>query len=161
MVPKANLWSLAPLAFTLLTELQSHRYCWCENLFLYLAADLEPVLVDTCLYGKAFTIDCNPARLVLGATAKLKYTYGHLIPAMSMFWSTKPSIFRVKSWPPLVVTKQASYQSITNAARFNATQSAKKSQNLDRSSKTTKDSLSFQTKMLFCCKIIILMNIFM
>ena len=50
-------------------------------------------------------------------------------------------MFRVKLWAPLGVTKQASYQIITNAARFNATQSAKKSQNLDRSSKTTKDSL--------------------
>ena len=30
------------------TELQSHRHFWCENWFLYLAADLGPVLVDTC-----------------------------------------------------------------------------------------------------------------
>ena len=30
------------------TELLSHRYCLCENWYLYLAADLGPVLVDTC-----------------------------------------------------------------------------------------------------------------
>ena len=30
------------------TELQSHRYYWCANWFLYLASDLGPVLVDTC-----------------------------------------------------------------------------------------------------------------
>ena len=58
------------------------------------------------------------------------------------FWVLLPSKpIGSSSGPPLVVTKQASYQSITTAAKFNATQSAQKSQNLDRSSKTTKDSL--------------------
>ena len=34
------------------TELQSHKYACCENWFLYLAADLGPVLVNTCFKSK-------------------------------------------------------------------------------------------------------------
>ena len=29
----------------------SHRFYWCENWFLYLAADHGPVLVDTCCFA--------------------------------------------------------------------------------------------------------------
>ena len=40
--------SFGSTAKHLSTELQSHRYNWCENWFLYLATDLGPVLVHTC-----------------------------------------------------------------------------------------------------------------
>ena len=43
-----ELGSFKSTAKKLSTELQSHRYYCCESWFLYLTADLEPVLVDTC-----------------------------------------------------------------------------------------------------------------